>query len=799
MSFKTFIINLKKRNDRKERIYNLFKKENINNYFFYEAFDGKKLELNLEIKNLFKYNDFNNRKNIIGCALSHYNIWLDLIKDNNSDYYIIFEDDITLCDNFIYYFNEINSIFSSKLDKIDILLLGYHNYKKKEFTKIIDLSDFDKDNFVGGTFGYIVSKDGAKKLIKYIENNGIKHGIDYLFKIIDNLNIFELNPNIVFSNWVKNVTDNIDSDIQKDYDSFNFNDIHEHYNYLFVSNKDQINNDILFKPDATIDDMFKISYRDNNIHAFNTIGFFKNRIENLTVTDFYKSTTDGIYIKLDKIIRVKMMCNWTNSFNLCEEWNYMSKEDFKWNNIKITHEDNNIDYYVIINKPLNDSEVFIPNKTIIFQMEPSCKNNNQNWGTKTWGEWENPDESSFLEVRKHSNFYNNCTWNLKINYNELQNNYIKKSNNYISTICSSKYYDPGHIKRIDFLKYIENKNDPIFKIDIFGNDNKHNFINYKGSLSDESKLIGIIPYKYYFMAENNSEYNYITEKLWEPLISECLCFYWGAPNINDYIHPDAYVQLDLDDFEKSFNIINDAIINNLWAKRINIIRREKYKVLNYYNYFPTIERTITNDLWKDKLDMIKDKFKIYIIQTKENELNQVGEVLIKTLKYFNFKIEVFETYSNNNLLIEDINDNLKRVIYGNNEIKYFKNNGLTIFNQIRLFEKIISDDNENYLILNDNLDLNSSLNNLFNHIFYLPDDFDVCLLNSSNIKIINQINPLYFIIKKYYFTSNIPYFISNKGCLKILKYINNILSFDEKDLMYNCYNEIADFKLFCSK
>jgi hypothetical protein len=80
--------------------------------------------------------------------------------------------------------------------------------------------------------------------------------------------------------------------------------------------------------------------------------------------------------------------------------------------------------------------------------------------------------------------------------------------------------------------------------------------NYIKSLDIDKKNDGIFSYKYYFMAENNSEHNYITEKLWEPIICECLCFYWGAPNVSDYIDKRAYISLDLDNLEESYNIIS---------------------------------------------------------------------------------------------------------------------------------------------------------------------------------------------------------------------------------------------------
>lgn len=99
-----------------------------------------------------------------------------------------------------------------------------------------------------------------------------------------------------------------------------------------------------------------------------------------------------------------MLCNWCDSISLCNKWNNLSKGDFQWNNIKIVSSDDDIDYYVIINKPL-DNSYYNPAKTIIFQMEPWVNNPQFNWG-----EWAIPDESKFLQVRSHKNYYNNCEW-----------------------------------------------------------------------------------------------------------------------------------------------------------------------------------------------------------------------------------------------------------------------------------------------------------------------------------------------------------------------------------------------------
>ena len=291
-----------------------------------------------------------------------------------------------------------------------------------------------------------------------------------------------------------------------------------------------------------------------------------------------------------------MLCNWCSSFQLCQEFGNMAKNNNTWNNIEITCENYNIDYYVIINYPQNN-EYYVPEKTIIFQMEPWVYNKSSNWGVKTWDTWAIPNENNFLKVfGRKSNDYNNVLSQLELNYEQISNLTYDNKLNEIATICSSKYYDEGHIHRIDFLKFLESKNDGDIKLNIFNHDNKFEFKNYKGQLKpfiDKSK--GFIPYKYYFMVENNYEYDFITEKLWEPIICETLCFYYGCPNVTKYIDSNAFVLLDMNDFEKSYQIIKKAIKEDWWSQRIDTIRKEKNRILNELQFFPRIEKIINID------------------------------------------------------------------------------------------------------------------------------------------------------------------------------------------------------------
>jgi GR25 family glycosyltransferase involved in LPS biosynthesis len=620
-------LNLKRRPDRKEQMINEFAKCNVK-FIFAEAIDGMELKPNQELIKMFKSNDFGSRKGVIGCALSHLNIWQKLSGDNLKKYYIVMEDDVQLHPKFSDYLSQIQNKLLD-LDNWDILFMGLTEQTKKSNPTNHDddiqikIVNFDNPNYIGGSFGYIISKSGVEKLISWIGSNGISHGIDYLIKIVPGLNIFQLDKLIVYSDWVRTLNSNVDSDIQK---NFEYLDIYSDENFQYIRQLDSCSNDICFASNLSIDEMKKKALENDNCVCFNSLGYFKFKCDELKGSPYFKSISDGVYIKKKYLIknfnmdenknekeksnkkaipkpndniRIKMICNWTDSKTLCDEWNWMSKGDYRWDNIQITWEDSDIDFYVIINKP-KPGDFYIPDKTIIFQMEPQCLNPNQNWGVKTWGEWADPDPEKFLMVRTNKNYLNNVLWQFKLTYNYFKNEKIIKDetkSNVISSICSSKYFDPGHIKRIDFIKFIEEQSDPNVQMHIYNTDNLHGFKSYKGKLTQyDDKHLGIIPYKYYFMCENNSEPNFITEKIWEPIISETLVFYWGCPNISEYINPLAYVQLDMNDFSKSFQIIKESIQNNLWEQRLQYIKEEKEKILDYLNFFPTLKRTLENDL-----------------------------------------------------------------------------------------------------------------------------------------------------------------------------------------------------------
>jgi hypothetical protein len=280
-------------------------------------------------------------------------------------------------------------------------------------------------------------------------------------------------------------------------------------------------------------------------------------------------------------IRVKLLTNWTSPENIREIWNKMSQGNYTWNNIQIVLDDDP-DYFVVLTSPPAGFDPD-PAKTIVFRMEPFMEKDER------WGKWSSPDADKYFKVCYHKTEYNNLEWHLSKTYTQLKTEVITKNNNIMSTVLSSRYRDTGHIKRIDFVKYLERKK---MNVDVFGFDNKWGHVNYKGSLPSLSKDDAMFPYKYVFNVENNSVKNYFTEKLVDGILAECLVFYSGCYNVKEFIDERAFVYLELSNFENDYNIIKNSIENNLWEERLPYIKEAKKKILDYLQMFPRLERII---------------------------------------------------------------------------------------------------------------------------------------------------------------------------------------------------------------
>jgi GR25 family glycosyltransferase involved in LPS biosynthesis len=224
-NFKTFVVNLDRRRDRWESfIKNADSSIKFLNYERFSAVDGKDIKNSCQLQQIFENNDYNMRRGMVGCLLSHVKLYTDLIN-SNYDYFIILEDDIEFTPNFE---DKYNNVFSQLSDKSwDFLFLGHHVKDKnkqndelnKDKTPIITKRNayWSFLNSLGGTGGYIITKQGATKLLDFINKTGSTNGIDTLIqKSANELDVYYTNPHLIFTDCYRG-DNNLDTDIQFDY------------------------------------------------------------------------------------------------------------------------------------------------------------------------------------------------------------------------------------------------------------------------------------------------------------------------------------------------------------------------------------------------------------------------------------------------------------------------------------------------------------------------------------------------------------------------------------------------------
>jgi GR25 family glycosyltransferase involved in LPS biosynthesis len=199
-------INLDRSVERKKLLEEQFNKYNIKNYRRFKAIDGNTYKLTNRDRSIFKYNEMGKiirehqielRPPEIGCWLSHYYIWKELINDKNNDMYIIMEDDSVLLSN-------IKTAVDTVKNKINGKTLMYLIHKSN-----LPMFEPLKHNVWchQGCRCYIITKDLAKYLVEECKN--VDYPVDnWMMQKYNTFNAFVFHPNniIISGDYDKSTT-----------------------------------------------------------------------------------------------------------------------------------------------------------------------------------------------------------------------------------------------------------------------------------------------------------------------------------------------------------------------------------------------------------------------------------------------------------------------------------------------------------------------------------------------------------------------------------------------------------------
>jgi hypothetical protein len=294
-----------------------------------------------------------------------------------------------------------------------------------------------------------------------------------------------------------------------------------------------------------------------------------------------------------------------------------SKGNNEWEDIKLVIGETEADYYLVVNHPYipekrgnlyeHNFDYYDSSKSVVMLIEPPEVVN------RTWGKWEKPQDKDYLKVLSPAVNRMPAWWEIDVPYERLKNGPLFEKTKLMSAVLTGKTYHPGHKIRVEFFKrYLKtmegfdlwgrpgpgwpNKwhdNPQKVKAKWGGCEVMGTFKNYHGELPVRNKNQGVLPYEYHFACENSKHKNYFTEKVIDPILADSLPFYWGCPNLHEFIPKESFIQLPLEgDMKRSYEIIQSTIKNNERKDRLPYIQKAKEIIIDELNLFPTLHKII---------------------------------------------------------------------------------------------------------------------------------------------------------------------------------------------------------------
>lgn len=116
----------------------------------------------------------------------------------------------------------------------------------------------------------------------------------------------------------------------------------------------------------------------------------------------------------------------------------------------------------------------------------------------------------------------------------------------------------------------------------------------RGKIPLHKKYEALDDYQYTVALENYSGPHHWTEKLADAFLAECLPFYGGHNSISQYFPEDSYILIPANNPQKAAEIIEQAITNNEYEKRLPAIREARRLILEKYNFWALTSAIIEN-------------------------------------------------------------------------------------------------------------------------------------------------------------------------------------------------------------
>jgi GR25 family glycosyltransferase involved in LPS biosynthesis len=219
-------------------------------------------------------------------------------------------------------------------------------------------------------------------------------------------------------------------------------------------------------------------------------------------------------------------------------------------------------------------------------------------------------------------------------------------------------------------------------------------------------------------------------------------------------------------------------------------------------YFKTpIENTVLYNVKTTKFTDIK----VVILTLKKypNRMNKVYGIINK-LSQIGLQCNLFYGVNGEDITGTSTDNPTVYKLEYNREVKYYDTSirvNKEIMTQgelgcawshIDVYKSLVNEESINkYLIFEDDVEIVESLEYLYKCLSTIPDDIDMCHVAKSDwypFVLFNNVNEMWYDVRKSYFNRLTAYIVSKTGAQKILDYTKDHIDIPADDLLSNMFN-----------
>ena len=257
----------------------------------------------------------------------------------------------------------------------------------------------------------------------------------------------------------------------------------------------------------------------------------------------------------------------------------------KWESMEATTNPDEAKFLIIQdNCDIALMEKFLPHCRLYFSREAVDFNSHQKYPPSLVTRASFWDDSGLLWTKWI--YPNKATGGINKTYDTLiAEKHPPKKTNFISCVQSNKQMTVGHVLRQNFI----NEFLSLFpdELHLFGSIRTAN-----KELPDNDKYYALSPYKYCLTFDNQDFIkNFFGTQFTDAILYWTVPIYWGGAELSKFFPEDAFIQIDIKQKGEAERVM-EILHNDNYEKRIPALKEARNLILNKYNVWPTIYRTI---------------------------------------------------------------------------------------------------------------------------------------------------------------------------------------------------------------